>query len=64
MVLIDFQPEQVARVQSSPIEEVMLNVKAVCKLARAYEVPVILSTVEEIERGRALLAFADAGGTE
>lgn len=45
VVLIDYQPEQVATVQSSPIEEVMLNVKAVCKLARAYEVPVILSTV-------------------
>jgi nicotinamidase-related amidase len=45
VVLIDYQPEQVATVKSSPIEEVMLNVKAVCKLARAYEVPVVLSTV-------------------
>lgn len=45
VVLIDYQPEQVATVQSSPIEEVMLNVKAVCKLARAYDVPVVLSTV-------------------
>jgi nicotinamidase-related amidase len=45
LVLIDYQPEQVATVQSSPIEEVMLNVKAVCKLARAYDVPVVLSTV-------------------
>lgn len=45
VVLIDYQPEQVATVQSAPIEEVMLNVRAVCKLARAYEVPVILSTV-------------------
>ena len=45
LVLIDYQPEQVATVGSSPIEEVMLNVKAVCKLARAYELPVVLSTV-------------------
>lgn len=45
VVLIDYQPEQVATVQSSPVEEVMLNAKAVCKLARAYNVPVILSTV-------------------
>ena len=45
VVLIDYQPEQVATVQSSPIEEVMLNVKAVCKLARAYDLPVVLSTV-------------------
>ena len=45
VVLIDYQPEQISTVQSSPIEEVMLNAKAVCRLARAYRVPVILSTV-------------------
>lgn len=45
VVLIDYQPEQVATVQSSPNEEVMLNIRAVCKLARAYDLPVILSTV-------------------
>lgn len=45
VALIDYQPEQVATVQSSPIEEVMLNVQAVCKLSRAYDVPLILSTV-------------------
>lgn len=45
VVLIDYQPEQVATVRSSPIEEVMLNVKAVVKLARAYDVPIVLSTV-------------------
>lgn len=45
VVLIDYQPEQVATVRSSPIEDVMLNAKAVVKLARAYDVPVVLSTV-------------------
>jgi nicotinamidase-related amidase len=45
VVLIDYQPEQVATVRSSPIEEVMLNAKAVVKLAHAYEVPITLSTV-------------------
>ena len=45
VALIDYQPEQVATVRSSPIEDVMLNVKAVVKLAHAYEVPIILSTV-------------------
>jgi nicotinamidase-related amidase len=45
VVLIDYQPEQIATVQSSPIDEVMLNAKAVCKLARAYDVPVVLSTM-------------------
>jgi nicotinamidase-related amidase len=44
-LLIDYQPEQVAAVRSSPIEEVMLNVKTVCKLARAYNLPVMLTTV-------------------
>lgn len=45
VVIIDYQPEQVATVRSSPIGEVMLNVKAVVKLAHAYELPIILSTV-------------------
>ena len=45
VVLIDYQPEQVATVRSAPIEEVMLNARAVCKLARAYNLPVVLSTV-------------------
>lgn len=45
VVLIDYQPEQVATVHSSPIEEVMLNVRAVVKLARAYDVPTVLTTV-------------------
>jgi len=45
LVLIDYQPEQVATVRSAPIEEVMLNVRAVVKLARAYAVPTVLTTV-------------------
>lgn len=45
VVLIDYQPEQVATVRSSPIEDVLLNVKAVVKLAHAYNVPIILTTV-------------------
>lgn len=45
VVLIDYQPEQVATVRSSPVAEVMLNVKAVVKLAHAYDVPIVLTTV-------------------
>ena len=45
VVLIDYQPEQVATVRSSPVEDVMLNVKAVVKLAHAYDVPIVLTTV-------------------
>ena len=45
VVLIDYQPEQVATVRSSPIEDVMLNAKAVVKIAHAYNVPIVLTTV-------------------
>jgi nicotinamidase-related amidase len=45
VVVIDYQPEQVATVRSSPIEDIMLNAKAVVKLAHAYRLPIILSTV-------------------
>jgi len=44
-VLIDYQPEQYRTVTSSTPEEVSLNVIALCKLARAYGVPVVVSTV-------------------
>ncbi|MCA0273936.1 MAG: isochorismatase family protein [Proteobacteria bacterium] len=45
VVLIDYQPEQYRTVTSSTREEIDLNVIAVCKLARAYDIPVIISTV-------------------
>lgn len=45
LVLIDFQPEQYRTVTSSTREEIDLNVIALCKLAHAYDVPVVVSTV-------------------
>lgn len=45
LVLIDYQPEQYRTVTSSTRDEIDLNVVALCKLATAYEVPVIVSTV-------------------
>lgn len=45
VVLIDYQPEQYRTVTSSTREEIDLNVIALCKLAVAYDVPVIVSTV-------------------
>lgn len=45
LVLIDYQPEQVRTVASSLVDEIMLNVKAVVKLAHAYKVPIVLTTV-------------------
>lgn len=45
VVLIDYQPEQYRTVTTATREEIDLNVIALCKLARAYRVPVIVSTV-------------------
>ncbi|MDO5604175.1 MAG: isochorismatase family protein, partial [Paracoccus sp. (in: a-proteobacteria)] len=45
IALIDYQPEQYRTVTSSTPEEINLNVVALCKFARAYDVPVIVSTV-------------------
>ena len=45
LVLIDYQPEQYRTITSTTKEEINLNVVALCKLARAYDIPVIGSTV-------------------
>jgi nicotinamidase-related amidase len=45
VVLIDFQPEQYSLVTSATREEIDLNVIALCKLATAFRIPVVLSTV-------------------
>ena len=45
VVLIDYQPEQYRTITSTTKEEINLNVVALCKLARAYDIPVIVSTV-------------------
>lgn len=45
LVLIDYQPEQYRTVTSATPEEINLNVVALCRLAVAYDVPVIVSTV-------------------
>ena len=45
LVLIDYQPEQYRTITSSTREEIDLNVIALCRLAVAYDIPVIVSTV-------------------
>lgn len=45
IALIDFQPGQYATVSSATREEIDLGVLTLAKLARAYEIPTILSTV-------------------
>ena len=45
VALIDYQPGQYSTITSSSREEIDLNVRAVAKLATAYEVPVVVTTV-------------------
>lgn len=45
VVLIDYQPEQYSTITSDSHDEITLNAVAVCKLAVAYDIPVVLSTV-------------------
>jgi len=45
LALIDFQPEQYSTVTTASREEIDLNVVALARLARLYDVPVVLSTV-------------------
>lgn len=45
LALIDYQPEQYRTITSTSRERIDLNVVALCRLARAYGVPVVLSTV-------------------
>ena len=44
-MLIDYQPKQFRTVTSASREAINLNVVALCRLAKAYDVPVIVSTV-------------------
>lgn len=67
VVLIDYQPEQYRTVTSSTREEIDLNVIAVCKLARAYDIPVIVSTVGVdmgVNTGTAELIMAELPGVK
>ena len=45
MTFIDYQPEQFRGVSSKPAEELLLNVVALGKIARDFDVPTVLSTV-------------------
>lgn len=45
LALIDYQPEQYAGVRSMPHDELLLNATTLGRIAAAYELPVVLSTV-------------------
>lgn len=67
LVLIDYQPEQYRTVTSATREEINLNVVALCRLAKAYDVPVIVSTVGVdmgVNTGTDEEIMAELSGTE
>lgn len=45
ITFIDYQPEQYAGVHSAPHDELLLNVTMLGRVATAFELPVVLSTV-------------------
>jgi nicotinamidase-related amidase len=45
LVVIDYQPSQVAAVHSMDHELLLRNIVSVARLAKAYELPIVLSTV-------------------
>jgi nicotinamidase-related amidase len=45
VVIIDFQPVQVASIASRPKRELVANITALARIAKLYDMPVILSTV-------------------
>lgn len=51
VVIIDFQPVQVASIQSRPKRELVANITALARTAGLFELPVVLSTVN-VKTGR------------
>lgn len=45
VVIIDFQPVQVSSIGSRPKRELVANITALARIAKLYEMPVVLSTV-------------------
>jgi nicotinamidase-related amidase len=51
LVIIDFQPVQVASIQSRSKRELVANITALARIGKLYELPVVLSTVN-VKTGR------------
>jgi nicotinamidase-related amidase len=51
IIIIDFQPVQVASIASRPKRELVSNITALARIAKLYEMPVVLSTVN-VKTGR------------
>jgi nicotinamidase-related amidase len=51
VIIIDFQPVQVSSIASRPKRELVANITALARIAKLYEMPIILSTVN-VQTGR------------
>ncbi len=51
LLIIDFQPVQVASIQSRPKRELVANITALARIGRLYGLPTVLSTVN-VKTGR------------
>ena len=51
LVIIDFQPVQVASIQSRPKRELVANITALARIGKLYALPVVLSSVN-VKTGR------------
>lgn len=45
LVIVDYQPVQVASIASRPKRELVANITAVCRLGKLYKLPTVISTV-------------------
>ena len=52
LVVIDYQPSQVAAVHSMDHELLLRNIVSVARLAKAYQLPIVLSTVNVQANGQ------------
>lgn len=46
LLLIDYEPQMIFGVGSSPIESLLNSIQGICKTAKLYNIPTILTTVE------------------
>jgi nicotinamidase-related amidase len=51
LLIIDFQPVQVASIQSRPKRELVANITALARIGKLYGLPIVLSTVN-VKTGR------------
>jgi nicotinamidase-related amidase len=57
LLVIDYQPSQLAAVTSMDHELLIRNIVSVAKLAKTYDLPIVLSTVNVVANGNRRLCL-------